>query len=382
MAIGGSLMATKGYAAQDVERTYSRASVLCDQLGRAAELFSVLRGLWNCYLVRGEYQRAHDLAERLVALADEQGAPLRRALARRAQGTTLFFLGRFADAMVSLDKGITIDDAVAAWEEHRADLLLDTERAAVACRLYSAEALWFLGFPDRARERIESGLALAERLAHVNSLAFALTWAAMLYNLRREFAVAQERAEAAIKIAGKHRMSAWFGHASVCRGFALTGLGHQAEGITQIQTGLAAWNVTGARLLNTQWLGFLAEAHLQAGQFDEALDALDRATVASVATGECHYRAELYRLKGVLLAEAGDGGAAALWLQQAIEEARSQGAKSLELRATTSLARLCRKQGRCAEAHDLLACVYSWFTEGFDTADLNEAKMLLDEVSA
>ena len=116
----------------------------------------MLRGLWNCYLVRGELQRAHDLAERLVALAEEQGAPLRRALARRALGTTLFFLGRFADAAAALDEGIAIDDAVAAWEDP-AHLLLYTERAGVVCRLYSAWALWFLGFPDRALETIEAG---------------------------------------------------------------------------------------------------------------------------------------------------------------------------------------------------------------------------------
>ena len=132
-------MPTKGYAAPEVEQTYSRAWALCEQLGRSAELFPVLRGLWNCYLVRGELQRAHDLAERLVALAEEQGAPLRRALARRALGTTLFFLGRFADAMAALDEGIAIDDAVAAWEDP-AHLLLYTERAGVVCRLYSAWA--------------------------------------------------------------------------------------------------------------------------------------------------------------------------------------------------------------------------------------------------
>ena len=227
LAIGGPLLATRGYAAPEVERTYSRAWALCDRLGRPAELFAVLRGLWNCYLVRGEYRRAHDLAERLVALADEQGVPLRRALARRARGTVLFFLGRFADAAAALDEGIAIDDAVGAWEERRADLLLHTERAAVACRLYSAEALWFLGFPDGARERIEGGLALAHRLEHPNSLAFALTWAAILHNFRREFAEARGRAEAAMEIAGRHRMSAWFGHASVCRGFALAGLGQR-----------------------------------------------------------------------------------------------------------------------------------------------------------
>ena len=380
LAVGGPLLATKGYAAPEVEETYSRAWALCDQLARSAELFAVLRGLWNCYLVRGEYQRADELAEHLVELAEEQGAPLHQALARRARGTTLFFLGRFADAKASLEEGIAIDDAVAAWEEHRADLLLHTERAAVACRLYAAEALWFLGFPDHARELIESGLALAQRLAHFNSLAFALTWAAMLSNLRREFAVAQARAETAIEIASKHRMSAWFGHASVCRGFALASLGQQTEGIAQIQSGLAAWHVTGARLLDTQWLGFLGEAHLRAGQFADALAALDRATATAEATGEFHYLSELYRLRGLVLAETAAATETASWLQQAIDTARSQQAKSLELRAATSLARFWRDQGKRAPAHDLLAPIYGWFTEGFDTQDLKDAKALLDEL--
>ena len=345
MAIGGPLIATKGYAAPEVERTYSRAWALCDQLGRSAELFPVLRGLWNCYLVRGELQRAHDLAERLVVLAEEQGAPLRRALARRALGTTLFFLGRFADATAALDEGIAIDDAVAAWEDP-AHLLLYTERAGVVCRLYSAWALWFLGFPDRALERVEAGLALGQRLAHANSLAFALNFAALLHNLRREFDAARQRAEAAIELASEHRLPQWLAQATMCRGFALVGLGQQAEGIAQLRTGLAAWNATGARLLDTQWLGFLAEAHLQAGQFDDALSALDRAAETAAATGECHYQAELYRLRGVVLAKTGDAAEAASWLQRAIDTARSQQAKSLELRAATSLARLWARPGQ------------------------------------
>jgi tetratricopeptide (TPR) repeat protein len=147
LAIGGPLIASKGYAAPEVERTYSRAWALCDQLGRSAELFPVLRGLWNYHQVRGEPERVYDLAERLVVLAEEQGAPLRRALARRARGTALFLLGRFADATAALDEGIAIDDAVAAWEDP-AHLLLYTERAGVVCRLYSAWTLWFLGYPD------------------------------------------------------------------------------------------------------------------------------------------------------------------------------------------------------------------------------------------
>jgi predicted ATPase len=379
LAIGGPLMANKGPAAQEVERTYSRASALCEQMGRSAELFPALRGLWSCYFLRGEYQRAYDLATQLVTLADEQ-EETRRALARRALGATLFFLGRFADAATAVNEGIAFDDAVAAWEDP-AHLLLYTERAGVACRLYSAWALWYLGFPDGALQKVEAGLALAQRLAHASGLAFALIWAADVHIVRREFDVAHGRAEAAVEIARKHRMSAWFGHATVCRGVALVGLGQQAEGIAQIQTGLAAWHETGARSLDTQWLGFLAEAHLQAGKFDDALSTLDRATETAAATGECHYQAELHRLRGVVLAETGESAEAASWFQRAIDTARGQEAKSLELRAATSLARLWRDQGKRAQARDLLAPVYGWFTEGLDTADLRDAKALLDELA-
>jgi predicted ATPase len=150
--------------------------------------------------------------------------------------------------------------------------------------------------------------------------------------------------------------------------------------IAQIQTGLAAWHATGARLLDTQWLGLLAEAHLQAGQFADSLKVLDLAVETSAATGECHNQAELHRLRGTDLVETGDAAEAASWLQRAIDTARSQQAKSLELRAATSLARLWRDHGRRAEAGDLLAPVYGWFTEGFDTAELKDAKALLDEL--
>ena len=167
----------------------------------------------------------------------------------------------------------------------------------------------------------------------------------------------------------------------MCRGFSVVGLGHQTEGVAQLQTGLAAWNATGGHTIDTQWVGFLAEAHLQAAQFDDALIALDRAAEIAAASGECHYQAELHRLRGAVLAETGKQDEAAAWLHRAIETARSQEAKSLELRAATSLARLWRDQGRRSAAHDLLAPVYGWFTEGFDTADLKDAKALLDELA-
>jgi class 3 adenylate cyclase/predicted ATPase len=380
LAIGGPLMATKGEAALEVERTYSRAWTLCEQLRREAELFPVLRGLWHCYFVRGELQRAYDLAERLVVLAEEDGAPLRRALARRARGTTLFFLGQFADAAEALNEGITIDDATAAWEDP-AHLLLYTERAGVVCRLYSAWALWFLGYPDRAVATMEAALALAQRLAHVHSLTFALTWTALLHNLRREFDAVQRHAEGAFDLAREHRLSEWLADATMCRGYALVGLGQHMEGIAQLRAGLAAWNATGARLLDTQWLGFIAQAHLQAGQFDDALTALHRAADTAAATGVCHYQAELCRLRGAVLVAVGEHAEGASWLRRAVDTARSQQAKSLELRAATSLASLWAEQGERRKAHDLLVPVYGWFTEGFETADLKDARTLLDELA-
>ena len=377
LAIGLPLIATKGIASSEAERTYRRASALCEQLGRSAELFPVLRGLWNCYFVRGELQRAHDLAARLAEVAEKRGTPVQRALARRALGTSLLYFGRFTDAAEELNQGIAIDDAVAAWEDS-AHLLLYTERAGLACRLYLAWVLWLLGFPDRALKMMEEGISLSQSLSHAYSLAFALGWAAVLHNWRREFTLAKRRAETAIDIATAHRLPQLLAVGTMHRGFALVGLGQPIEGLPQLGAGLAIWNGVGAHLLDTQWLGFIAQAHFQAGSFEDALITLDQACQAVAATGECHYQAELYRLRGVISAESGEATEAASWLQQAVAMAQNQQAKSLELRAATSLARVWIEQGERWKAHDLLAPVYDWFTEGFETPDLKDAKELLD----
>jgi predicted ATPase len=340
----------------------------------------VLRGLWHWHLLRGELRRAQELSERLVALADEQETPVYRALARRTLGTSLFFLGRFADAAAVVNEGIAIDDAVAAWEDP-AHVLLYTERAGVHCRMYSARVLWLFGFPDRASDTMEAALALAQRLPHPYSLASALNSAAVVHNSLREFDTARRRAEAAINLASEHHLLQMIEHATICRGVALVGLGQAAEGIALLRAGLINWHNLGAHLSDTEWLGFLAEAHLKAGQPGDALSVLDQATETAAATGECYYQAELYRLRGTVLAKTGDPVEAASCLQRAIDTARSQQAKSLELRAATSLARLWADQGERGKAHDLLAPVYAWFTEGFETPDLKDAKQLLDELS-
>jgi class 3 adenylate cyclase/predicted ATPase len=380
MAIAGPLIATRGYSAPEVEQTYSRAQELCEQLGRSAELFAVLRGLWNCYFVRGELRRGCDLAQRLVALADEQEDPLRRALARRALGSTLFFLGRFAEAREHLDQGIALDELADASRDRHAEILLYAERPGVVCRLYLAWSLWCLGYPDRALAVIEAALALSQKLAHAHSLAFSLSFASVLHHWRREFRAAKERAEAAIAIASEHTLAQWLAMGTMSRGFALAGLGYRAEGIAQLEAGFAKWERIGARLANTKWLGFIAEAHVAAGAFDDASAALDRAAGANAATAEGLYQSELFRLRAAVSEKKCAYAEAEAWLRRSIDFARSQSAKSLELRAATSLARLWRDHGRRADARDLLAPVYGWFTEGFDTADLKDAKALLDEL--
>jgi class 3 adenylate cyclase/predicted ATPase len=379
LALGAPLIATKGLALE-VGETYTRASALCEQLGRATELFPVLRGLWHWHLVRGQLQRAQELSERLVALADAQEIPLHRALARRTLGTSLFFLGRFTDAATVLNKGIEIDDAIAAWED-RAHVLLYTERASVGCRMNSARILWLFGFSDRASDVMEAALALCQRIPHPYSLASALNSAALMHNSRREFDTALRRAEAVINLASEHHLLQMIEYATMCRGTALVGLGQVAEGMTLLRAGLVNWHSLGAHLYDTEWLGFLAQAHLAAGQLGNALSALDQATETAAATGESHHLAELHWLRGLVLAASGDTVEAESWLKRAIDTARSQQAKSLELRAATSLARLWSDQGKRAEAHDLLAPVYGWFTEGFETADLKDAKALLDELA-
>jgi predicted ATPase len=247
--------------------------------------------------------------------------------------------------------------------------------------MYSAWTLWYSGFPDRAMATMQAALALCQTLSHPYSLASALSNSALLYNLRREFDAAGRRAEAASNLASEHHLPQFLEFATMCHGFALVGLGQEAEGIAQLRTALAGWHSRGACLHDTQFSGFLAEAHLRVGQFNEALAALDRAAETAAATGECYYQAELYRLRGAVLSKTGDPAEAASWFQQAIDTARSQQAKSLELRAATSLARLWADQGKRPQARDLLGPVYGWFTEGFETPDLKDAKGLLAELA-
>ena len=253
----------------------------------------------------------------------------------------------------------------------------------VACRSYKAWALWLLGYPDQALQGMQNALALAHTLSHPFSLVYALTYAARVHQLRREGLEAQAQTEAAMALATAQRFAQWVAQATILRGWALAEQGQSDEGLAQMRQSLATYGTTGAQVLRPYFLAMVARAYGTGGQAEEGLAALEEALAAVDKTGERFYEAELYRLQGELLLDRSvehDTEAEACF-RHALDIARRQEAKSLELRAAMSLARLWQPQGKRKEAHDLLAPIYGWFTEEFDTADLQEAKTLLEALA-
>jgi predicted ATPase len=379
IALGASLLATKGQAAPEVEQTYHHAQHLCQSLDDPHQLSPILRGLWNYYNVRAEYQTAHALGEQLLTLAQHVQDSAMLLAAHRTLGTTLFFMGAIASAHTHFAQGMALYDL----KQHGAFAFLYGEDTGVICHSQAAWALWYLGSPAQGLTRSQEAVTLAQQSAHPFSLAFALNCVAMFHQFRREVHGTQEHAEAAISLATEQGFPLWIAHGAILRGWALAQQGQAQEGIVQITQGLMTYRATGAELLRPYYLALFAEAHSIIGQPEAGLTVLAEALTLVDKTGERWYEPELHRLKGeLLIQQSSDNQAEAEnCFHQAIVVAQSQQAKSLELRAATSLARLWQQQGKRQEAHDLLAPVYTWFTEGFDTADLQEAKVLLDALA-
>jgi predicted ATPase len=378
ITLGASLRATQGSAAPEVGQTYTRARQLCQHLEDPQRLIPVLRGFWNHYLVRAELQTAHALGAQLFDLAQQSQDAAMRVAVHRALGATLFYLGETALAYTHLVQGMALYDP----KQHRASAFLHGEDAGVICHILAAWALWCLGFPDQGLARNDAAVTLVQQSAHPFSLGFVLNAATICYQFRHEARCTQDRAEAAIHLATEQGFLYWRARGAMLRGWALAHQGQAQEGIEQITQGLRAHRATGAELLRSYFLALLAEAHGTRGQPEAGLTALTEALALVDTTGERWYEPELYRLKGALLLQQSLDNCpeAEACFQHAIRIAQSQQAKSWELRAATSLARLWQQQDKRQEAHDLLAPVYGWFTEGFDTADLKDAEALLHEL--
>jgi predicted ATPase len=381
IALGAVLQMTKGSAAPEVEYAYTQAYALCQQVGETPQLVPVLFGLWRFYHSRVQLHTAREFGDTLLRLAQHADDPALTVVAHNALGNTWLCLGALPVARQHLEEGI----ARYRPDQRCAPAFRIGHDPGVACRAFAAWALWLQGYPDQALACLHEALALAHELLHPYSLAFARCWAAFVSQFRRDVPAVHEHAEAAVALSTEQGFANRAAMGTSLRGWALTMQGQGEEGMAQVRQGIAALRATatGAAVLVPYFCTVLAEVHAHLGHTADGLQALAEAHTLVEQHEERWWEAEVHRLRGVLLLrQPGVPQAEAeAWLQQALDVARRQEAKSLELRAAMSLSRLWQQQGKRQEAHDLLAEVYAWFTEGFDTADLQDAKALLEALA-
>jgi predicted ATPase len=347
-----------------------------------AALSPVLYGLWNMYLVRCELARCKGLAEQMFALAQGQPDPVYRLLAHNVLQQPLFHLGDLAAARRHQEQGQALYDP----QRHRPLTEVYGEDPGVGCLVYGAATLWHLGYPDQARRAAEDARRLAEGLSTPFNMAQVLYYGTFLRLCLREARRAQESAAALTDLCREHGFALLLAGGMILHGRSLAEQGQADEGIDQMRRGLAGWQATGALSHRPYQLALLAEALGWTGRAPEGLTALAEALALAQEKGERFWEAELYRLQGELMLTHADAdppgrGAAEACLRQSLDVARRQGARSLELRAAASLGRLYARHGRRPEGRALLAETFGWFTEGFDTPDLQEAKALLEELA-
>jgi predicted ATPase/class 3 adenylate cyclase len=378
--LGATLTTIKGFAAPDVAAAYERARTLCPDSQDAAQRFSVLRGLWVFDLVRANWHSADKLAADMLELAEAQGNIGYELEGRRAAGITLMWRGELARGCDHLEQGCRIYDA----EQHQGHALRYGNDPGIACLIHHAFGLWLLGHADRALATIRDATMLARRLAHPFSLAQSLVYFTFIHQFRREEHLIRPLAEEAKVLAVEHGFPFWLAEANIMSGWARAAQGDGQGGLLQLRGGVEDFLNTGARMDKPRWLSLLAEACAHADRREEGREAVRQALAVVEQTGECIFESRLRHLEGEFLLKQSDADAtsrAESCFEAALAVARRQQAKAWELRAATSLASIWAEQGRRREAHDLLEPVYRTFTEGFDTADLKEARGLLDALS-
>jgi predicted ATPase len=376
IALGGALIAAKGHAAPETGRAYARARELCREVGDQGRLFPLLFGQWVFHMARAEHAAAQDIAAEALRSAERDGDAAGLVVGHRAVGIGSLWRGELVVARGHLERELALYDP----ERHRSLASIYAYDPRLAGLAGLAFALFQLGYPEQAVARCREAVDDAERLSHPTGLAYALHHACMLDQIRRDALGVRQRAAALVALAAEHGFALWQAAGAVLDGWALAERGRAAEGIARIEAGLEAYRATGAGLFVPYFLALLGTTRGAAGGVAEGQRLLVEALDAGRASGERWFEAELHRLKGELSLADGDPARAEACFLSAIAFAREQSAKLWELRAATSLARLWREQGRRAEAFDLLARIHGWFTEGFDTADLKEAKALLHEL--
>jgi DNA-binding winged helix-turn-helix (wHTH) protein/predicted ATPase len=369
--LGVHLQATQGFASPAARRSFERARALCERVDQGVLLFPVLWGLWLFHKVRSDLPRARPMADELYALAERLKDPALLLQSHQALAVTTLCAGEPALTREHMERGCGLYDP----KRHHTHTFLFGQDPGVACEAFGAVALWLLGYPDQALDHSREAARRAHELGQPSSQSLALHFAAMVRQCRRDGPGARACAELALAIAADQGMKFWQAGGTILRGWSVADAGDLNGGIAMLQEGLEAWQATGSVTYRTYYLGLLAELIGRAGRVEDALARLDEALALVEETKEGLYEAELHRLRGELLAQT--GGDAEGSLRQALAVAQRQGAKSLELRAAMSLVRHTKQRSRLTEARSLLSETLGWFTEGFETPDLKEAKGLV-----
>ena len=382
------LVHVKGWAAPETKAAAEHARLLIDQAEARGEppedpllVFSVLYGLFVATLVAFNADVSRDLAAHVLELAEKQKASFPRVLGHNFLGAYLLYAGDFAEARAHLDQGIALYDS----PEHSRLAMRFGEDQRVANLFFRSKALWLLGYPETALVDIDQALKDAREIGHAVSLLWALTGSSFFVDSYcGNYATANARVDELIALADEKNAALWKAFGILGRGWLLSLTGRAADAVQMITFGIAAWRSTGATMQLPSWLSNLAGAHAELGQLDEAWRCIGEAMNTVETAKERWFEAEINRVAGTIALKSPvpDTAKAQAYFERALAVARHQQAKSWELRAAMSMARLWRDQGKRNEARDLLAPVYGWFTEGFDTLDLKEAKALLDELGA
>ncbi|WP_439364696.1 AAA family ATPase [Bradyrhizobium sp. DASA03005] len=380
ITLGVALMATQGWAAPEAGRANARARELCEQIGATSQLWPVLYGQWVFHGVRAEHTAAREVADEFLRRVQDHQETSATLVAHRVSGTGSFWRGEVAAARSHLEQALALYDP----ERHRSLAFLYVQDPRVAALSGISWTLFALGYPEQARARSREALDSARELAHLNTLGYALLFSCFFEQYHGAWREAQERAETLVELSTEQNFPHFLAAATVIRGWALTQSGELETGLAQLLRGLPAWRATGAGLYEPYFLGLQAEVLGRLGAAEEGLDLVAQALHRVEETGERWFEAELHRMTGELMLRLpnADARAAGARFGIAAATARQQGAKLWELRAATRLAQSWKEQGRCGEAHDLLSPLYSQFTEGFGTPDLQAASAVLRETIA
>jgi predicted ATPase len=374
-----AVYATSGFAAPELRHAAERVRELCEQVEDTSALSPALAHLGSYYSMSGNHTKALEVCRQSMRLAESSGDPLQMAISNWMPGVTRLYLGEFLEAHRQ------IEQMIAYYDQHQPRNLgyLFGLDPGVACLGWDAHALWYLGFPDQALERVQKAYSLALETGHTTSVALALTTLRPWLHLNcREVERAQQPLHEGVQLSRTKALPFLLAVGTFFQGYCQAHRGRGNEGLAQMERSCATIQAIGATGAGTPRSAHLAEACAMAGQPEKAMDSLAQGLAHVEERGERYWEAELHRLKGELLLSQGESHSGAeTSFEKAIEVARRQQAKSWELRATMSLARLWKKQGKKEDARQRLAEIYGWFTEGFDTADLKDAKALLGDLS-